>query len=115
MWSEFLKYLKRNFWIVVVAVIVAVAYPWTLIISIPVILVSLAPLLLLWRVRKAQEEMFGRAEEQQTRRQGFSGRRQQDEGEVTVVQTSDSAEPRISDDVGEYVDFKEIKEDKETK
>lgn len=112
-WNELIAYLKRNFWILAVAVILAVAYPWTLMFSIPITLVSLAPLLLLWRVRKTQEGMFGQNEEQHTNNQGFNQRRRQKrEGEVTVVHTSESTEPRISDDVGEYVDFKEVKEKK---
>ena len=38
-------------------------------------------------------------------------RKAKSEGKVTVVQTEHS-EPRVNDEVGEYVDFKEVKEKK---
>ena len=43
--------------------------------------------------------------------QSQRSRKSKSDGEVTVVRTEHS-EPRVNDEVGEYVDFKEIKEEK---
>ena len=93
-------------------VTLAVAMPWTLIFIVPLALVALAPIWLVWRVQKAQKDMFGgQTGANNTQQQGFGYRKQNNEGKVTVVQ-SEPTEQRVNDDVGEYVDFKEIKEDK---
>ncbi len=111
-WSQLWALIRRNIFTIVLMVVFAVAVPWTLVLIIPLVLVSLAPILLLWRVQKAQKDMFGnqtRADNAQ--QQGFGRRKQSNEGRVTVVQ-AEPTEQRVNDDVGEYVDFKEIKEDK---
>ena len=43
--------------------------------------------------------------------QSQRARKRKSDGEVTVVKTEQS-EPRVNDEVGEYVDFKEIKDKK---
>lgn len=66
---------------------------------------------LVWRVRDAQRTMEQDADaRRQSNWYGF-GRRQQREGDVTITET-DTMQKRVSDDVGEYVDFKEVKEHK---
>ena len=110
--NELWALIKRNILVIVLMVTLAVAMPWTLIFIVPLALVALAPIWLVWRVQKAQKDMFGnqtRADNAQ--QQGFGRRKQSNEGRVTVVQ-SEPTEQRVNDDVGEYVDFKEIKEDK---
>lgn len=49
-------------------------------------------------------------------RQGVSGRgtrEKQQEGDITVYKTHDTPSKRINEDVGEYVDYKEVKDKKE--
>lgn len=87
------------------------AFPWSLIFIIPILLIALTPILLLWRVSRVQKEFAKRArayaeEQNGAFRQEPRGKKQ--EGKVTIIQT-EATEQRISDDVGEYVDFKEIK------
>ncbi len=111
-WNELWALIRRNIFVVVLLVTLAVAAPWTLVFIIPLALISLAPILLLWRVRKAQKDMFGgQARADDAQHQGFGHRKQKEEGKVTVVQ-AEPTEQRVSDDVGEYVDFKEIKDKK---
>lgn len=112
--NELWALIKRNIFVVVLMVTLAVAVPWTLVFIIPIALVALAPIWLVWRVQKAQKDMFGgQTGTNNTQQQdfGFGQRKQKNEGKVTVVQ-SEPTEQRVNDDVGEYVDFKEIKEDK---
>ena len=110
--NELWALIKRNILVIVLMVTLAVAMPWTLIFIIPLALIALAPVFLLWRVNKAQKDMFGnQTETSNTQQQGFGHRKQKNEGKVTVVQ-AEPTEQRVSNDVGEYVDFKEIKDDK---
>lgn len=117
-WNEIWEFLKRNlFSIVLVAVMVVVA-PWSLVFVLPVAILFLLLLVFLWRIRRQQQKMF---EQQSQHRAGGGGEQQsqrtwwhrtaKNEGEVTVVQT-EPTEQRVSDDVGEYVDFKEVKDNK---
>lgn len=75
----------------------------------------LAFAILAWRVQRVQRQMH-----EQFRRQGESAghqqynhnahrRRANNEGDVSVHATAAMPEKKISDDVGEYVDFKEEK------
>lgn len=87
--------------------------PWLgYIFVIPLILAVVVILVISWKVykfrRQLDEEMRQRGGQQQTWWQRQRSRR---EGEVTVVQT-EQTEQKVSDDVGEYVEFKEIKNDK---
>ena len=43
---------------------------------------------------------------------GHGGKEVREEGDVTVHRTSHQPPKRVRDDVGEYVDFKEVKEKK---
>lgn len=66
---------------------------------------------LVWRVRDAQRTMEQDADARRQRSWYDFGRRQQREGDVTITETA-TIQKRVSDDVGEYVDFKEVKEHK---
>lgn len=88
---------------------------FALLILIPIVLLVVAYVVLMWKMRKMRRRMedtlrnmhrnggFGHTE---ARRQSST-----DDGRVTII-TSEQPDRRVSDDVGEYVDFKEIKEDK---
>ena len=122
-WSELWDFVKRNIFAIVLIVTLVVAAPWSLIFVLPIALFFLLLLVIIWRVRKAQQRIYDEARrqaggeyeeerEEQSRRSWWRGRTK-GEGEVTVVRT-EQPEQRINDDVGEYVDFKEVKNE-ETK
>lgn len=80
-----------------------------------VLLLVAGVLLFRWRIyrmRKEMEERFG--EGFGSAAGGFGARqrppKQEREGEVKVYRTSDAPEKRVSEKVGDYVDFEETKE-----
>lgn len=94
-------------------------------IGIVVLLLLAIPIFGIFKLRRMSKKM-----EEQGRQQGFGGFSQQgynqqeynqqsnkrtrstNEGEVKVYATEDATEKRIKDNVGEYVDFEEVKEKK---
>ena len=112
--NELLRFIKHNIFVIVLAVTLVIAMPWTLIFVIPIAVISLLPLFIKWRIYRAQKQMFDNM--QNPSGNPFGGesqrtRKRKGDGEVTVVKTEQS-EPRVNDEVGEYVDFKEIKDTK---
>lgn len=115
---ELWEFFKRNLLVVVLAVTLVVAMPWTLIFVLPVAIIVMVLLFALWRIRRAQQRIYDEMrrqageqyEEPQSQRSWW--RKGDSEGEVTVVRT-EPTEQRVNDEVGEYVDFKEVK-NKET-
>jgi ABC-type bacteriocin/lantibiotic exporter with double-glycine peptidase domain len=103
-WSELWEFVKRNLLIIVLLAVVAVSWPWTLIVIIPIAIGVLRLQMAMWKVRRAFQNANKGAEEQQNKRRTKAG-------DVTIVRT-EHTEQRVNDDVGEYVDFKEIKEKK---
>ncbi len=101
-WSEFWDFVKRNLLTIVLVAVVAVSFPLTLIFIIPVAAVVLYFQMMLWRARRAYQ---GQNPDSSTRKS--------ENGDVKIVRT-EPTEQRVNDDVGEYVDFKEITEE-ETK
>lgn len=82
------------------------------------VLVFLVSLLFRWRIRRVQRQMeeqfgaggFGGAGFGSGRGARAEGSRRQQEGEVKVYRTSETPEKRVSEDVGDYVEFEETKE-----
>ena len=106
--------IKQNIFTIIIIVTLIVAMPWLgFLFLIPLILVVIFGAILARKVHQLRKQMYKDVpHEQSQQQQGWWQRsRQRNEGEVTVVQT-EQTEQRVSDDVGEYVDFKEIKEDK---
>lgn len=112
--------IRRNPLTFVLLLALMVAAPW-LFGVIAIVFVAMALVILfswlsiIWRVRDAQQRMdreFGNAQQRARRNYRRSGSK---EGDVTVVATEPSRK-KVNDDVGEYVDFKEVKDssDKET-
>ncbi len=111
-----INFIRRNPLFVAFLVIIAIGAPWlfgvfALILLVPMLLIAISLVPAIRSVRRAQ-----RAAEEQHRRYGDAtyaspndgetdSRR---EGEVTVI-TTEPAQKKVSDDVGEYVDFKEVK------
>lgn len=119
-WNELWDFIKRNIFGIVLIVTLVVAAPWSLLIFVaPIAILFLLILIVVWRVRRTQQQLYEEARrqagEQQYNEQSQRSwwRRSRSEGDVTIVQ-SEPTEQRISDDVGEYVDFKEVKNE-ETK
>ena len=122
-------FVQRNPLTVLLVVVLAVGAPALLKGIALVILYFFMGLLLLvvagllffrWRVckmRREMEERFGREfgpERPGGFRQGFGGGapRTPREGEVKVRRTSGAPEKRVAEDVGDYVDFEETKENR---
>ena len=117
--------VRRNPLTFVVLLVLLVAAPWLFGVFAAIILAVLliAALMwvpLIWRIRSAQREAEERmrnggdtaAGEENGAGGGFgwfggSRRTSKREGDVTVVET-ERTQKRVRDDVGEYVDFKEV-------
>lgn len=116
--SGIFNFIRRNPLTCTILLLLMVAAPgifgvFAIIFIAAVLLIAISWALLLWRIRGTQKEM-----ERQFREQGYEeygqreqygfGRKKRREGEVTVIET-EATRKRVSDDVGEYVDFKEVK------
>lgn len=116
-WSELWDFIKRNILAIVLIVTMVTIAPWSLVFVLPVAIFFILLLIVVWRVRRQQQKLYEEARRQageqyqQQSQHSWWRRANKTEGEVTVVQT-EQTEQRVSDEVGEYVDFKEIKEDK---
>lgn len=81
------------------------------------VLVFLVSLLFRWRIRRVQRQMeeqfgaggFGGVGYGSGRGARTEGSSRQQEGEVKVYRTSETPEKRVSEDVGDYVEFEETK------
>ena len=109
--------IRRNPLTFVVLLALMIAAPWlfgviALIFVAMAIVVLFSWLSIIWRVRDAQRRM--EREFDNARQNSRSGYRRNDtkEGDVTVVATEPSRK-KVNDDVGEYVDFKEVKDGSE--
>lgn len=85
-------------------------------IGVALLVLLLIPIYMLYRLRRA-----GRKMEEQMRGQARQGgfythheqqQQQQDTGRVRVYTTTEQPRKRINDDVGDYVDFEEVKQPK---
>lgn len=111
--------IRRNPLTFVVLLLLMLAAPWlfgviALIFVAMALVVLFSWLSIIWRVRDAQRQMerdFDKAGGNR-HRNGNYRRSGTKEGDVTVVATEPSRK-RVNDDVGEYVDFKEVKESSE--
>jgi hypothetical protein len=87
-------------------------------VAVVLLLLLAIPIYMLYRVRRMSRKMEDQAREQSQQR-GFYGRTntQSDygrsaEGEVRVHTTSEQPQKRVNENVGDYVDFEEVKEKK---
>ena len=74
-------------------------------------LLLLIPVFMYLRLRRISRRM--EQESQYSRSNTQREAQKQREGEVKVYTTTDRPQKRVSDDVGDYVDFEEVKEKKE--
>lgn len=107
------EFIKRNLFAIVIIATLLVAMPWLgYIFIIPVVFVLILGIVISWKLYRLRNQIIDEAQRQQGEQQRWQRTRHREEGEVTVVQTEQS-EQKVNDEVGEYVDFKEIKENKE--
>ena len=121
--DSIINYIQRNPLTTIIIVMLIVFAPsafGALLVGVAVVLLLLLaiPIYMLYRVRRMSRKM-----EDQTRgrsqQRGFYGRTntQSDygrsaEGEVRVHTTSEQPQKRVNENVGDYVDFEEVKEKK---
>lgn len=116
--DSIVEWIRRNPLTCILLVMIAVFAPSLfgaifIGIAIVALLLLALPIFGLLKLRRMSKKM-----NEQTRQQGFGGQgfggqtrtRNTNEGEVKVYATEEATEKRVSDDVGEYVDFEEVKE-----
>ena len=63
-WNELWDFVKRNIFAIVLIVTLVVAVPWSLIFVLPIAIFLIALLAVVWRIRRAQKQMFDEARRQ---------------------------------------------------
>ena len=63
-WSELWEFVKRNILAIVLIVTLVTVAPWSLIFVLPVAIFFILLLIVLWRVRRAQQKMYDEARRQ---------------------------------------------------
>jgi membrane protein implicated in regulation of membrane protease activity len=121
--DSIINYIQRNPLTTIIIVMLIVFAPsafGALLVGVAVVLLLLLaiPIYMLYRVRRMSRKMEDQAREQ-SQQGGFYGRAntQSDygrsaEGEVRVHTTSEQPQKRVNENVGDYVDFEEVKEKK---
>lgn len=72
----------------------------------------LIPVIMFFRLRRLSRRMEQEAEQtRQDYNRTYRQSRQNREGEVKIYATSDRPQKRVNEDVGDYVDFEEVKND----
>lgn len=109
--------IRRNPLTFLVVLLLMLAAPWLFgVIALVFVVMALVALFswlsIIWRVRDARRQMERDFDEAGGNRQRNYRRSGTKEGDVTVVATEPSRK-RVNDDVGEYVDFKEVEESSE--
>ena len=120
--DSILNYIQRNPLTTIIIVMLMVFAPsvfGALLVGVVIVLLLLLaiPLYMLYRGRRVSRKMEEQAREQ-SHQGGYSrssagaeyGRSQ--EGEVRVHATSEHKQKRVNENVGDYVDFEEVKENK---
>ena len=121
--DSIINYIQRNPLTTIIIVMLIVFAPsafGALLVGVAVVLLLLLaiPIYMLYRVRRMSRKMEDQTRGQ-SRQRGFYGRTntQSDydrsaEGEVRVHTTSEQPQKRVNENVGDYVDFEEVKEKK---
>ena len=79
-------------------------------------IILLIPALMYFRLRRMSRRMEQEAQQSRQSSHNTSNRRQSgSEGEVKVYATSNRPQKRVNEDVGDYVDFEEVKNDNHKK
>lgn len=118
--DSIIDFVRRNPLTTTIIIMLMVFAPsafGVLFVSIMVVLLLLLaiPIFLLFRLRRVSRhiEDEARRASQQAHNQQFYGRQStKQEGEVKVYTTSQQPQKRVNDNVGDYVEFEEVKEKK---
>ena len=124
MFDSIINYIQRNPLTTIIIVMLMVfapsAFGALLVgIAVAVLLLLAVPIYMLFRVRRMSRKMEEQMRDK-TRAGGFYNQHRSDtnsqwsqrraqEGRVRVHSTSEQPQKRVSDDVGDYVDFEEVK------
>lgn len=108
--NTLLDIIRRNPFTTLLFVVLIIAAPQlfglvALLLLIPIIILVVGAAIMLVRLRKVQRDMENSMRDAQSRRTSTTPGASKPEGKVTVH--IPHQEPKVSDDVGEYVDFKE--------
>lgn len=117
--DSIIDYVRRNPLTTTILVMLMIFAPGAfgaIFIGIMVVLLLLMaiPIFLLLRLRRASRHIKEEAH-RTTNSQQFYGRQKEketQEGEVKVYTTNQTPEKRVSDNVGDYIDFEEVKDKK---
>lgn len=119
--DSIVEWIKRNPLTCILLVMIAIFAPGLygaifIGIGIVVLLLLAIPIFGIFKLRRMSRKLEDEARQQQGfGRQNFGGYSNQNrtrtpnEGEVKVYTTEEANEKRVNDDVGEYVDFEEVK------
>lgn len=113
---EFIKSNPLTTLFIVMLMVFAPSFVGSVLIGILILvaLLMLIPIFMYFRLRRISRRMEQQAKShQQYTYTAYNKEQQQSrEGEVNVYTTSKRPEKRVSDNVGDYVDFEEVKNDK---
>ncbi|MBO5687656.1 MAG: DUF4834 family protein [Alistipes sp.] len=123
MFDSIINYIQRNPLTTIIIVMLIVFAPsafGALLVGVAVVLLLLLaiPIYMLYRVRRMSRKMEDEVRGQNkqggyyTHTRNQSGYGSSSEGEVRVHTTSEQPQKRVNENVGDYVDFEEVKEKK---
>ena len=81
-------------------------------IMVVLLLLMAIPIFLLLRLRRASRHIKEEAHRTTNSQQFYGRQKEKQEGEVKVYTTNQTPEKRVSDNVGDYIDFEEVKDKK---
>ena len=123
--DSIVEFVKRNPLTCLLLVMLAVFMPsffgvLAVVVGVIILLVLALPIIGIIKLRRMSKKMEEQARQQGYSGQGFGGQtygqqsqreaRNAKEGDVKVYTTSQTPEKRVNDDVGDYVDFEEVKQ-----
>ena len=115
--DSIIEYVRRNPLTTTILVMLMIFAPGAfgaIFIGIMVVLLLLMaiPIFLLLRLRRASRHIKEEAHRTTNSQQFYGRQKEKQEGEVKVYTTNQTPEKRVSDNVGDYIDFEEVKDKK---
>ena len=115
--DSIIDYVRRNPLTTTILIMLMIFAPGAfgaMFIGIMVVLLLLMaiPIFLLLRLRRASRHIKEEAHRTTNSQQFYGRQKEKQEGEVKVYTTNQTPEKRVSDNVGDYIDFEEVKDKK---
>ena len=115
--DSIIDYVRRNPLTTTILIMLMIFAPGAfgaIFIGIMVVLLLLMaiPIFLLLRLRRASRHIKEEAHRTTNSQQFYGRQNEKQEGEVKVYTTNQTPEKRVSDNVGDYIDFEEVKDKK---